>query len=277
MTAPSWLKLLPLAWLAACSGQPETRATLQPSLPADTAKTTAPPAVKAKLAAPHTFSWQDDVCTNTGTFPAGTYSQRQLRDTYALVTGYQLATNPFPFYIRNYTDSYFTKAGRTLKHEHDSLIAMLHRLEVVKTPFWQKIKRLREQQLAEEYAYYQAAIQGYFQPATWLSNPYAAACPEYAKALASQDTALVVQAWRHLVDDIKKNNGIPEQLEADFKMQSASPQRLRYGKTSLMTFGWANCANDQRKYNDLANHYRLYDKFTQLFTHIEQSDCVDAD
>ncbi|RZK90870.1 MAG: hypothetical protein EOO62_34470, partial [Hymenobacter sp.] len=274
MTASSWLKLLPLAWLAACNGQPETRTAQQLRPPADTAKPTAPPAVKSFAAAPGTFSWQDEVCTNTGTFPAGAYSQRQLRDTYVLVTGYQLATNPFPFYIRNYTDSYFTKAARTLKHEHDSLGAVLHGLEVVKTPFWQKIKRLREQQLAEEYAYDQAAIQGYFQPDTWLSNPYAAACPEYAKALASTDTVVVVQAWRHLVDDMKKNNGIPEQLEADFKAQSASPQRLRYGKTSLMTFGWGNCANDQRKLTNLPDQYHLYDKFTQLFTHIEQSDCV---
>ena len=277
MTASGWLKLLPLALLAACGGQSETHTAQQPSMLADTVKTTTPPAVKATLAAPHSFSWQDEVCTNTGTFPAGAYSQRQLRDTYALVTGYQLTTNPFPFNISNYTDGYFTNAARTLKHEHDSLAAMLHGLEVVATPFWQKIKRLREQQLAEEYAYNQAAIQGYLQPATWLSNPYAAACPEYAKALASTDTALVVRTWRQLVDDMKKHNGIPEQLEADFKMQSASPQRLRYGKTCLMTFGWGNCANHQRKLNNLPDQYHLYDKFTRLFTHIEQSDCVDAD
>lgn len=277
MGSSRWLKLLPLAWLVACSSKQDAHVAQAPGVVADTLKATALPVPKATPASQHTFSWQDDVCTSTGTFPIGAYSQRQLRDTYTLVTGYQLATNPFPFYLRNYTDDYFTKATRTLRHEHDSLAAVLRGLEVVPTPFWQKIKQLREQELAEDYAYNQAAIQGYFQPDTWLHNPYAAACPEYAAALASTDTALVIKVWQRLVEEEKQHNGIPEQLAADFKQQATSPQRLLYGKTHIMTFGWGNCANDQRKYNDLANQYRLYNKFTQLFTHIEQSDCVDAD
>jgi len=224
-----------------------------------------------------TFTWQDEVCENTGTFAVGAYTQRQLRDTYQVITGFQLSTTVVPFQLNHYNDAFFSAAARHLTHEHDSLAARLHGLQVVPTPYWQKIKRLRELELAEEYALDRATLEGYFHPTSWLSNAYYAHCAEYATALASTDSAVVIPAWRKLVDAQKVDNGIPEILEADFKAQLASPERMRYAKVDLMTFGWSNCANAQRKYNDLSSHYPLQDDFAKLFTHVEQANCVDAD
>ncbi|WP_133658031.1 hypothetical protein [Hymenobacter sp. UV11] len=226
---------------------------------------------------PQTFTWQDDVCENTGTFPAGAYTRRQLQDTYQLVTGFMLTTTVVPFQLRHYNDAFFFQAARHLTHEHDSLAALLHGLKVVPTPFWQKIKRLRELELAESYAFSHATLEGYFHPDSWLSNAYYAHCAEYATALASTDSTIVMQAWRKLVDAEKADNGIPESLEAAFAAQLASPERMRYAKVALMTFGWSNCANAQRKYNDLSGQYPLPDEFAKLFTHVEQSNCVDVD
>jgi hypothetical protein len=276
MTFPNALKLLPLALLLlACESQSETHSVPATAAVASAAPRTAKPVPARK--AVQTFTWQDDVCENTGTFPAGAYTQRQLRDTYQLVIGFQLTTRVVPFQLNHYNDAFFSEATQQLTHEHDSLVARLRGLQVVPTPYWQKIKRLRELELAEEYALDHAMLEGYFHPASWLSNAYYAHCAEYATALASTDSAVVIPAWRKLVDEQKVNNGIPERLEADFTAQLASPERMRYAKVALMTFGWGNCANAQRKYSYVTDNYPLPDQFTKLFTHVEQANCADTD
>lgn len=276
MTFLNTLKSLPLALLLlACESQSETH-----TVPTAAARATATPRPHKPAPARkplQTFTWEDDVCENIGSFPAGAYTQRQLRDTYQLITGFQLATRVVPFQLRQYNDAFFQQAARHLTREHDSLAARLHGLQVVPTPYWQKIKRLRELELAEEYALSHATLEGYFQPASWLSNAYYAQCAEYATALASTDSAVVIRAWRKLIDAQKATNGNPERLEAAFNAQLASPKRMRYAKVDLMTFGWSNCANAQRKYNDLAGTYPLTNEFAKLFTHVEQANCVDAD
>ena len=275
MAFSTTLKLLPLALLLACGSQPETRTA--PTASAHLLPTPAPRKPIPARKASQTFTWQDEVCENTGTFPAGAYTQRQLRATYQLVTGFALATTVVPFQLRQYNEAFFSQAARHLTHEHDSLAALLHGLQVVPSRYWQNIKRLRELELAESYALSHATLEGYFHPASWLSNAYYAHCAGYATALASTDSAVVMQAWRKLVDEEKVTNGIPERLEADFVAQSASPERMRYAKVALMTFGWSNCANAQRKYNDLPSQYPLQDEFVKLFTHVEQSNCADTD
>ncbi len=276
MNFANTLNLLSLTLLLlACESQPAMR-----SAPATTAQATTTPRLSKPVPtgkAVQTFTWQDDACENTGTFAAGAYTQRQLRDTYQLVIGFPLTTTVVPFQLNHYNDAFFTEAARHLTHEHDSLVALLRGLQIVASPYWRNIKHLRELELAEAYALSHATLEGYFHPASWLSNAYYASCAEYATALASTDSAVVVSAWRKLVDAQKKNNGSPGRLEADFKAQLASPERMRYAKVDLMTFGWGNCANNQRKYSDLTDKYPLSDKFSKLFTHVEQTNCVDVD
>jgi hypothetical protein len=276
MTFPNTLKLLPLALLLlACQSQSETHTV--PAAAARAIASPTPPKPAPARKAVQTFTWQDEVCENTGTFAAGAYTQRQLRDTYQLVNGFMLTTTVVPFQLRHYNDAFFFQAARHLTHEHDSLAAALHGLQVVPTPYWRNIKRLRELELAESYALEHATLEGYFHPDSWLSNAYYAHCAEYATALASTDSAVVIPAWRKLVDAEKVNNGIPESLEAAFTAQLASPERMRYAKVALMTFGWSNCANAQRKYGDLSGQYPLQDEFAKLFTHVAQANCVDVD
>lgn len=275
MTFSTLLRLLPLLLLLACESRPDTATVAVQNV--KTPKPSLPKPRKPGRALMQTFTWQDEACTSTGSYKTGTYTSQQLRDTYQLVNGFLITTTVAPFYLKHYNDAFFRHAAKHLAREHDSLASVLHGLDVVPTPFWRKIKRLREAELAESYALDQAALDGYFQPASWLSNRYYAHCSDYATALASTDTAVVIKAWRKLVDAEKINNGIPEELAAAFTAEVASPERLRYAKVALMTFGWSNCANAQRKYPDLSDQYSLYANFTKLFTRIRQSDCVDVD
>ncbi|AMR26010.1 hypothetical protein A0257_02100 [Hymenobacter psoromatis] len=273
MTFSTTLKLLPLVGLIACESKPAATIAQPAAMPA----VAVPPPKKTTHNSVQTFSWQDDTCTNTGTYTAGAYTQQQLRDTYQLVNGFLIMTTVVPFSLKNYNDAFFRSTASQLTHEHDSLAGIIHKLHVVPTKFWRNIKHLRELELAEGYALDQATLEGYFQPASWLSNRYHAACPEYATALASTDTVVVMKAWRKLVDQQKINNGMPKQLEAEFVAQSASPERMAYAKVALMTFGWGNCANAQRKYNTIADQYPLNEQFSKLFTKVKQSDCIDVD
>jgi len=97
--------------------------------------------------------------------------------------------------------------------------------------------------------------------------------------LASTDTIVVLKAWRKLVDEQKRINGYPERLEAEYVRESTLPEGLNYAKMQLMCFGWGNCANSLSKHNQLDDQGMAspINKFEQLFTHIEQANCVEAD
>jgi hypothetical protein len=267
------LKIVPLLLLTACESKPAATTTRT----AETPKPSLLPPAKAVRDSVQTFTWQDEVCTYTGTYAAGTYTRQQLHDTHQLVHDFVATTTVVPFSIQHYTDAFFRQAQLQLTHEHDSLARVVHDLHVIPTKFWQTIKQLREAEQAESYALAQATLDGYFHPASWLTNRYAASCPEYATALASTDTAVVLLAWRKLVDQQKLTNSAPKWLENEFVTRSASPERLAHAKAALMTFGWSNCTNAQRKYPDSIAHYALNERFAKLFKRVQQTDCEEVD
>lgn len=277
MTAATYLNLLPLLLLLACESKPAVRATPATKstvAAAALAPTTSHPVTGKAL---QTFTWEDDVCLNTGTYPAGAYTQRQLRDTYQVVRGFGLLPTTTAFSFKDYNDAYFKHAAAGFQDEYDSIAAALRGLQVVPSPFWQKMKHLRELELAEQYAMGQAELKGYFQPASLLHASYYSHCAAYAEALASTDTATVLRAWRKLVDEEKATNGAPQYLENEYVQAAALPTGIQYAKMKLMTFGWGNCANGLSKYNGLEDQYRLTTKFEQLFKQVKHSDCADVD
>jgi hypothetical protein len=272
------LKVLPLALLLACGSQAETNRV--PATAAVLPKATPTPSPPQKARTPtQTFTWQDEVCENTGTFPAGAYTQQQLRDTYRLANGFMLLTTTVAFNFTEYNAAYFARAAASLQHERDSLTALLRGLQPVPIPYWRTLKQLRAQQLAEAYALKQAELEGYFHPESLLHNRYYPHCIAYATAITSTDTVVVLKAWRKLVDEQKRQNGNPENLEREYVREAAKPEAINFAKMQLLTFGWSNCANSQSKYNQLDDQGTaspIY-KFERLFTRIKQANCVDTD
>lgn len=277
MTFYTALRVLPLVLLIACESKQETVAVKQATIPPKVPLAPPQPQPSSPQKATQKFIWHDEACTNIGYYKTGAYTPRQLRNTYQLANGFLLTTTVTPFQLSQYNDAFFLGAARHLTREHDSLATLISGLQTVASPLWRNIKKLRALELAEGYALKRATLEGYFHPSSWLTNPYYAHCADYANALASTDTVAIMKAWRKLVDEQKVNSGIPESLEAAFTAQSASPERMRYAKVELMTFGWGNCANAQLKYNDLSNQYPLQTEFIKLFKHVEQSDCADLD
>lgn len=223
-----------------------------------------------------TFTWEGEICRNVGWYEAGAYTEKQLRDTYALVSSLGMMTSTTAFTIEDYTDAHFAKAARDLQQEYDSLANALRRAEVVPTAFWQNIKKLRTRQLEERFQLNKYALEAYRNPSVLRRNPYYYHCQEYADALASADTVAVMQAWKKLTEAQKLKNGVPEMLQERFEQEYASAERMNYAKLQLMTFGWYNCANQQLKYNDLSDHYPLDQNYDKLFKRMK-SECDDVD
>ncbi|RTQ50806.1 hypothetical protein EJV47_09300 [Hymenobacter gummosus] len=271
--------LAALLLAAACSSpdKPAEQATEAPS----SAPTTPPPA-----AAPDTvgtalqrFDWEDDVCRYHGYFAPGKYSAAQLRDSYVLVNfPYATPTHRESIWeIEQFAPDSITGRLQRLEQEHQKERAELQALQVVPLPYWQRLKQLRQREEEEMYQLRKLTLRAYFEPQLLLSAPRAGKCQRYVQALTSPDSLQLLRAWRELVDEQKKNNGLPENLEAEYQIQLASAQPLRYARLRLMLFGWWNCANEHRQYVDVADEQKPWVAFEKLFAKIDRTDCEDVD
>ena len=265
------LGLAVLAYFYGTAPQKHTHKAPVAAFPARPSRPVVPPV--AHRAALARFTWQDGLCDNTGFYNSAAYTPRQLRDTYELLTGFSLQTDATVFYLKDFNDAHFRQTLRQLQHEHDSLAAHLRALRVVPTDFWQKMKQLTQAALEEEYEVNRLTLEGYFTPAILPASKYSVSCPEFAAALASPDTVVLFQAWRKLTDGQKRRNGAPAMIERIFQQQAASRDRFRYARLELLAFGWYNCANAQRQYSDLSEHYQLNQHFLLLFKKVKTANC----
>lgn len=263
---------------AACNG-PERTAEQNPTAPA------APQPVAARSAAPAapdsaqstSFTWQDEVCQNTGHFAAGQYTQQQLRDAYKLVEYPSVMDTRDVWELAEMRSDTITRRLARLDAEHQRRITGLRGLEVVPQPYWRNLQQLRIREQEELYQLMRANFRGYLTPSALVSASNAPACRAYAQVLAGTDTAALVRAWRQLEDGQKARNGDPERLEAEFQRQNHSAQRLDYARLRLTKFGWWNCVNGARKHGDVYNQQQPNLAFVKLFTKIDQTDCADVD
>lgn len=256
--------------LAACSpDQPAQRhAPPAAALPLP-AKLPAPPA-----AAPDTltlYEWDSDACHFTGYFNARQYSKAQLDNTWELLFGSAaLATDATPFQPADIEKLSLD----TLKAEYTRRIAHYRAMRVVPRPQWLKLKKLKIQEMEDDYRAKKLTIAAFANPAVLLATAYAGDCKKYARGLAAQNDSLILQDWKRLAEERKQLNGIPEAYLAQFNAQYQSDDRLLYAKIDLLTYGWWNCANNSIRRVEVTE--KMYSQFEKLFVNIA-SECDDVD
>lgn len=268
-----------LFWLMSCDSKPAPQSVPQaPVKPAVSTQTTLPGTTATPADSLATFRWED-VCTTIGTYAPGKYTHQQLLDTYQVASGFGLSPLPLVTRLAEFTDNTYRQANKQLEREYDSLTHVLRKLEVVPTPYWQRLRHLRELELAEQYEFDKLEIIGYLQPAALRQSRYYAPCSTYANALAASDTATVLQAWQQLIAQQKVNNAFPEQFDQEYAAFAPSSEGIRYAKMQLLGFGFCNCARQHGRYNsnEVNNKYQPVEKFTKLFQRVRQSDCEDTD
>lgn len=259
-----------LVFLAACSpDQPAQRhAPPVAALP--------PPAGPAKppTAAPDTltlYEWDSDACHFTGYFNARHYSKVQLDNTWELLFGSAaLATDATPFHPADIE----RLSLDTLKKEYTRRIAHYRTMRVVPQAQWLKLKKLKIQEMEDDYRAKKLTIAAFANPAVLLPTSYAGDCKRYARGLAAQNDSLILQDWRSLAEERKLLNGIPEAYMAEFNAQYQSEDRLLYAKIDLLTYGWWNCANNSIRHVEVTE--KMYGQFEKLFVDVA-SECDDVD
>lgn len=223
------------------------------------------------------FVWESIMCENKGYFETEKFTEKQLQDTYFLWYGYNSATildvdvtlDKPEFISLEYIDA----TSRKLDEEYTKAINKLRKLDVVTIPFWLEYKDLSLQELEELYKLKKLTIEAHKSPVLLLNTRYSSKCKNYVEALAGEDSVALLREWRNLVDILKSNNGFPEGIERQYQQKLSSPERLLHAKIQLLTYGWWNCANSQRKYVDGFNQNGQMEKeFGKLFLKVE-SEC----
>ncbi|QHL87923.1 hypothetical protein GU926_10970 [Nibribacter ruber] len=264
--------------LASCNSEAKVEQVAvvpQSSMMADSAQvTTAPNRNNTSL----TFSWSTESCTNKGIYNPEDYTEQQLKDTYYLwykfnsVIELEDATldNPDELTIEN-----INKKSQKLDSDYNKATNRLKNLKLVPGQFWNTLRDLKTKNLDELYALKKLTIEAYRTPVILVNNSYSQKCQVYVNALASEDSVELINAWESLVEEKMKNNGAPELLKAKFNKQRHCSEWLRYAKIELMTYGWWNCANHQRKYIDAYQNMPMEEEFNKLFIKITEECDVD--
>ncbi|WP_192825115.1 hypothetical protein [Rufibacter sp. LB8] len=264
-----------LAFLFSC----KSRSTAIVDPPVPTQETALPHATNAKTDSLQNFAWESSYCEHQGKYNSKLYSAKQLKDTHYLWHKFEslneLEDVTF-MSLQELTADTIKRKSIKLDADYRSATDRLKNLKLIPSKFWATVKDLKLKELEELYALRKLTIEAYRTPVILLNNSYSKKCEVYVNALASEDSVLLFKAWENLIEEKKKNNGAPEKLAAKFKEQRQSPERLQYAKIELMTFGWWNCANHQRKYNSLYREMPMEEEFNKLFVKMD-SDCDDVD
>lgn len=216
-----------------------------------------------------TFQWDTELCQNKGTYLTKQYSEAQLKDTYTLWSASSLlSTSATVFKPQDIgqLDQNTTK----LEKEYADKRKQLEQLNPIQTPYWVKLKKARLQELDEDYQLRKLTLEANRNPSVLLNSKYAEGCRKYAEALASTDSTQILETWKAMAEEQKKNNGSPEQYMKIFYNKYNSSDKLDYAKVEIMTFGWWNCCNMQL--NRVSQDMAMEVEFNKLFTNV-QSQC----
>ncbi len=218
------------------------------------------------------FTYQTDLCTNTGHYDNKKYNAQQLEDTYKLwyqYSNYYLGT-PLVFNIKDLKKAR-TERQQTLQkldQDYQKASSEIKALKNINTPFWSDIKNRTLQKLTKIHELKRAEIQAYTNPSVLKQNTHSK-CIKYAEALNGNDE-LLMGTWKKIREEMSAKNADPDRIMNDFYSFKNSNEKRDYATIDLLNFGWWNCNNNQL---DPFDEYENMEKeFTKLFTKIT-SEC----
>lgn len=213
--------------------------------------------------------WTTPTCEFEGTFDTKKYTKAQLGATAKLFeVGYFPQTvDPTP---RKFEDVAKLDAA-ALDREYTAKLNTLKGLNIVKTPYWENLRRRQIKELKQVYELSKATMLAYQTPERLRDVKFAGAClANYGEPLISGGSNLL-SAWQIVNEESRRQNSSPERIEALYKEQLNSPDKLKYAQVKVMTFGWWNCVNAlidrQSDYSESEKEYR------KLFIRVREIYC----
>lgn len=226
---------------------------------------------KSKKGNSTTFTWGSDECVYMGKYDSKKFTVKQLADTYKLCWGLTLKTQATAFYPNDISKLSVEK----LTEEYNITKQVFRTMTIIKTPFWENLKRRRERELGEEFEFKKIAIEAYTNPKILQNNKFSKRCENFANPLSSGDSLIILESWVKFELAREKNFGDywSSHLK-DVNYQYYSPQRVQFATCNLITFGWWNCANNVLNHSQ--DNSKMENEFRKNFTQIKQN-CEDSD
>lgn len=188
-----------------------------------------------------TFRWSDELCKYSGTYDSSKVSAAQLQNTLELSMpgAASLAT-----YSAVFAPADIDKLDiARLDAEYKQRLAKLKNADIVNTPFWQNLRAGKLKELEQTYRLSRIEILAFKDPLSLKEYKDAPECSrKYAEPLIAGGQGLL-DTWRSVNEDSRKNNGDPERVRRTFEEQLASSERMQFAFIEVMGFGFHNCAN----------------------------------
>lgn len=216
------------------------------------------------------LKWEIELCEFEGTYDSTKYTEAQLRDTKKLLSGIgglSLSYDPTP---RKFEDIGKLSLEQ-LEAEYLDKLKELQNLKLVKGDFWVKLRQDKIKELNQLYMLSKITMKGYTDPSALKEFDRASCCIDfYAQPLIDGGDYLLT-TWEKVNMDTRSHNGNPQRIENIFNQQNASPDKLKYARMEVMTFGWWNCANSMRYH--LEYDEKQTEEYNKLFKNVRTIYC----
>jgi hypothetical protein len=185
-----------------------------------------------------TIKWYTELCEMNSSFETNKYSKKELKDTFKLWFGSNSYIDFDGYPVFN-LDKKLDPIEK-LENSYSQRKKELENLEIVNSPYWQNIKKLRLKELKLFYENEKTAYFAYSNPAILFQTNYNKKAAIYVDALVSNDSLKMITAWKKLNEEQKSKNASPENVEKKFQSMLNSNRCLEYAKMELFSFGWSN-------------------------------------
>ncbi|MGD9562659.1 MAG: hypothetical protein AB7F88_11190 [Pyrinomonadaceae bacterium] len=224
--------------------------------------------VSAAGAQRRTFKWTSELCDISGVYDSKKYTETQLRNTLTLFgpAGVRIDFNATVWKHEDIAKLDIAELDR----EYERKSTMLRELDIVKTPFFEKLRDDTLKEMRQVYELSRVTARAYTQPESIKEYPRAESCKlKYGGPIIAGGEDLA-DAWRQVNLASQKVNGSPQFLQERFDRQNASPDRLKFALVETMAFGWWNCVNETLERRDAARLGDAEKEFRKLFTRVKE-------
>ncbi len=216
------------------------------------------------------FRWTTDLCEYEGVFDQKKYTRAQLQNTLKMMLSgsFDLGNDAVIWKFEEIANLNVA----ALDAEFDLKTTQLKNLDIVNSAYWKTFKQRNLTELEQVYELSKTTMLAYKNPAEIKQYTAAESCVNlYAEPLINGGDELL-KTWRQVNETSRRNNGNPNRLQTIFEQQLNSPDKFKYARIEVMTFGWWNCAN---KFVERAPYYdeQPQKEFNKLFKTVKTIGC----
>jgi hypothetical protein len=193
-----------------------------------------------------TFKWSAEICDFQGVYKASKYTEAQLRDTVKLISPGNFAFSAGATVF--HPDNIPSLSVRQIDEEYRRLLKELQGLNIVKTAYFEELRRQKIAELEQVYELSRASALAYADAEVLRNVNWSGQCRErFAEPVIDGGDRLLA-AWKVVNEDLRSKNSEPERLRREFEERNRSPQRMKFAMVEVLTFGWWNCVNEKIDY-----------------------------